>query len=66
MGVITILCPKTGRQASTGIKMDAAAFQAMPMKQFVMRCWACGGEHSWSKRWATLSETAPEELELHS
>jgi hypothetical protein len=66
MGVITILCPKTGRQVSTGIEMDQASFQAMPVKQATMRCWACGGEHGWSKRWATLAEVAPEEMELHS
>jgi hypothetical protein len=66
MGVITILCPKTGQQVSTGIQMDQASFKAMPIKQSVMRCWACGGEHSWSKRWATFSDSIPEELELHS
>ncbi len=65
MGVVTILCPKTGRQVSTGVRMDKAAFQAMPVKQSVMHCWACGSEHSWSKRWATLADAVPEELALH-
>jgi hypothetical protein len=66
MGVITILCPKTGQQVSTGIHMDQAAFKAMPIKQSVMRCWACGAEHNWSKRWATLQESVPEKMELHA
>ena len=66
MGVITILCPRTGRQVSTGVEVDAPTFQAMPIRQSLMRCWACGGEHTWSKRWATLSESSPEELELAS
>lgn len=64
MGVITILCPRTGRQVSTGVEVDPAAFRAMPIRASIMRCWACGGEHSWSKRWATLSEVDPEEVEL--
>jgi hypothetical protein len=36
----------------------------MPIKQSIMRCWACGGEHSWSKRWATFSAVDPEEVEM--
>ena len=66
MGVITILCPRTGQQVSTGVHMDEASFKAMPVKQSVMRCWACGGEHGWSKRWATFLEKVPEEMEMHS
>jgi len=66
MGVITILCPKTGQQVSTGIQMDQASFRAMPVKQSTMRCWACGGEHSWSKRWATLSASVPKAMEMQS
>lgn len=64
MGVVTIMCPQTGRQVSTGLEVDAATFRAMPIGQSVLRCWACGGEHSWSKRWATLCESDPDRLEL--
>jgi hypothetical protein len=60
MGVVTIMCPRTGRQVSTGVEADPESFRAMPIKQSIMRCWACGGEHTWSKRWATLAEADPE------
>jgi hypothetical protein len=36
--------------------MTRYAFDAMPLTQATMHCWACGGEHSWSKRWATFME----------
>jgi hypothetical protein len=36
----------------------------MPMRQSIMRCWACGGEHTWSKRWATLAAVDPEAAEV--
>lgn len=54
MGLITILCPRTGQQVSTGVEADRTTFDRMPMVRATMRCWLCGGEHSWSKRWATL------------
>jgi hypothetical protein len=35
--------------------MDRIAFDALPgTRQFASRCWHCGREHAWSKRWATL------------
>ena len=55
MGSVTILCPRTGQQVQTGVKMTRYEFDAMPVVQETMHCWACGGEHSWSKRWARLS-----------
>jgi hypothetical protein len=36
--------------------MTRYEFDAMPMVQATMHCWACGGEHAWSKRWATFVE----------
>jgi len=56
MSVIVILCPKTGQQVSTGIEIDSVAFDAMPLTTRIVDCWACGGRHSWSRRWATLVE----------
>ena len=64
MGIVTILCPITGRQVSTGLEVDPSAFRAMPNRQFTMRCWACGGEHIWSKRWATLAQFDPDNVEM--
>jgi hypothetical protein len=56
MGSVTILCPRTGQQVPTGIKMTRYEFDEMPIMQTTMHCWACGGEHTWSKRWATFVE----------
>jgi len=55
MGVITIQCPRTGRRVSTGIAIEREYFDRMRETQFTLQCWLCGGEHVWSKRWATLS-----------
>jgi hypothetical protein len=60
MGVITILCPNTGRQVSTGIKLERAHFERMRSTSFTLTCWACGGEHVWSKRWASFSDDESE------
>jgi len=55
MAIVTIMCPRTGKQVSTGIELDLFAFNALPIaRHFATRCWVCGGEHEWSKRWATL------------
>lgn len=56
MGVITIQCPRTGKQVSTGIEVDRAHFDRMRETRYSMSCWLCGGEHVWSKRWATFVE----------
>lgn len=61
MGVITILCPSTGKQVSTGIEIDRYYFDRMRDTRFTLKCWMCGGDHVWSKRWATFSEEHPEE-----
>lgn len=56
MSIVVILCPKTGVQISTGIETDLAGFSKLPSTQFEVDCWACGGRHTWSRRWATLLE----------
>jgi len=56
MSIVAILCPKTGRHISTGIESDHVAFAAMPIPTSAVDCWACGGRHSWSRRWAVLIE----------
>ena len=56
MNIVAILCTKTNIRISTGLEMDRAAFDALPMYPRTVDCWACGGRHSWSRRWATLVE----------
>jgi len=55
MAVVTIMCSKTGDFVSTGLEMDAAAFDALPSKIARMRCPSCGSEHAWAKGSAWLS-----------
>jgi len=43
MGVITILCPRTGKQVSTGIEINRDQFARMRETRFTMSCWLCGG-----------------------
>jgi len=55
MSIVAIMCPRTGKQVSTGLEMDRLGFNALPgTRHFVFRCWLCGHEHQWSKRSATL------------
>jgi hypothetical protein len=56
MGLVTIQCPRTGRRVSTGIRLDRAEFEAMPVANETMHCWVCGSDHVWSKRWAEFVE----------
>ena len=56
MSFITVMCSRTGDFISTGVKIDAASFSALPPKVFKSRCQACGSEHAWSKGRAWLSE----------
>ena len=61
MGVITIQCPRTGKQVSTGVEIDRVHFDRMRETRFTMSCWLCGREHVWSKRWATFVEEFSED-----
>ena len=56
MGLICIQCPQTGQQVFTGIEVERAEFDQLPVRQSTMYCWVCGGEHTWSKRWAMFVE----------
>lgn len=59
MGVVAILCPRMGQQVSTGIELSRKEFAALPPNShYAMRCWKCGGEHEWSRRWAYYVEDA--------
>jgi hypothetical protein len=48
-----------GQQVSTGIELSRKEFAALPPNShYAMRCWKCGGEHEWSRRWAYYVEDA--------
>jgi hypothetical protein len=56
MATVTIMCPQTGKQVSTGVATDRAGFKALAYSEhFAFYCWLCGRHHEWSKRWATLA-----------
>jgi hypothetical protein len=52
MGVVTIRCPRTGEQVSTGLEIDEATWETLPVVLSRMRCPSCGAEHVWSKTYA--------------
>jgi hypothetical protein len=54
MGVVTIRCPNTGRDVTTGIETDEANFQLFPDVLSRSHCPMCGLDHSWWKREARL------------
>ena len=57
MGTVTVMCPQTGKQVSTGLELDRLAFTALPLtRHFVFHCWICGREHEWTRRWATFCD----------
>lgn len=60
MGVVTIRCPRTGDEVSTGLEMDQKTWDALPVVPSRMHCPACRAEHVWSKTYARF--TAPVEF----
>lgn len=59
VGVVTMMCPRTGDFVSTGVELDAERFKAYPPTVSRMRCPSCGSEHAWSKGRAWLADAAP-------
>jgi len=59
MGMITIICPVTGRPVETGMLMSRTDFERAVLERNELRCPACGRIHTWSKRDATLREDSP-------
>ena len=60
MGMVSIVCPNTGKIVPTGILMSEAEFARSTLDSNDLRCPACGRIHSWSKADAQL-ETEPEQ-----
>lgn len=59
MGIVTIRCPRTGEEASTGLETDRATWDKLPIVVSKMRCPSCGVEHVWSKTYARFDEPSP-------
>jgi len=62
MGVLMILCSRTGRAISTGTYVDAAAFRSSPVFFGQTYCPHCNATHEWFARdaWICDSDAAIE------
>ena len=47
MGIVMILCPKTRRAISTGIRADRATFHSTPVFFSRTHCSLCRTAHEW-------------------
>jgi hypothetical protein len=61
VGVLLIRCPKTGRDFSTGIHVDADTLARVPQEFTHTRCPYCKTQHFWLPREAKLVEAFPQE-----
>jgi hypothetical protein len=59
MGALTLRCPSTGLEFSTGIFADEDTFKKLPDTVTKAACPHCGRLHNWSTREARLSENEP-------
>ncbi|MEO8420436.1 MAG: hypothetical protein ABI457_04515 [Hyphomicrobium sp.] len=57
MGAIMIRCPATDELIPVGIDTDRDTFAGLPEVEALVRCPACGGQHTWSKKDAVLETT---------
>lgn len=64
IGKVMVKCPTTGRELSTGVAMDSAAFARLPNATCRMRCPFCGQDHVWATRDAWLGNAPPSLPEL--
>lgn len=54
MGMVSIVCPNTGKVVPTGVLMSETEFARAVFGGNDLRCPACGRIHSWSKAEARL------------
>ena len=57
MNVIWIVSPTTGKDVSTGIKMDAANFASLPRQALTLVCPECGKIHLWAEMGGHMVDT---------
>jgi hypothetical protein len=58
MGIVMIRCPTTGREVSTGIKIDRPTFECSPVFFAQTFCRFCRTEHQWFAKDAWVEESA--------
>jgi hypothetical protein len=58
MGIVMIRCPITGREISTGIKIDRPTFECSPVFFAQTYCRFCRTEHQWFAKDAWVEESA--------
>jgi hypothetical protein len=58
MGIVMIRCPATGREISTGIKVDRSSFECSPVFFAQTYCHFCCCEHQWFAKDAWVEEKA--------
>ena len=56
MAMLTIKCPRTGKDVSTGIDTDSDSYEKIPDTLTYTRCPHCGLEHAWWHNDAWLAE----------
>ena len=66
MAMVTIRCPRTGQRVPTGLDIDPATWETLPVVVSTMHCPACGAEHVWSKTYARFEPTQPVERQQDS
>lgn len=59
MGTLLIKCPKSGRELSTGIQIEAPDVSRLPQVAGQTRCPHCGSVHFWLPREARWAEAIP-------
>ena len=59
MGALSIRCPNTAQEVSTGIEIDPASFARLPDKLAASECPVCGLKHVWLKCDAKFVEEIP-------
>jgi hypothetical protein len=60
MGTLIFVCPTTGHQASTGVKVDRSSFKSLPRTKTSIFCPRCRNNHLLSRIWAWLDSNVPE------
>src|SRR5258707_2407931 len=66
MGTVMIRCPETGREVSTGMRVDQDSFRATPVVFARSFCPICQADHEWFAQEAWVCEGDPKREEALS